>query len=66
MTPSPSSVTLAVLVTSIRGKGSIVISVASSVVFPSLSSPSSDVSVTFPELPGVPPATDTLLDILLV
>ena len=64
--PSPLSVTVAVLVTSRSGSGSIAVSVASSVVLPSLSLPSSDVSVTLPVFPGVPPATRTLLDIILV
>ena len=40
------SVTVAVLVASIAGAGDIAVSVASSVVFPSVSSPSSDVSDT--------------------
>ena len=56
----------AVFVTSSKATESIDVSVESFIVLPSLSSPSSEVSVTLPVFPGVPPATRTLLDILLV
>ena len=46
------SFTVAVLVTSIDGFAETSVIVASSVVFPSLSSPSSEVSVTLFVLPG--------------
>ena len=52
---------VAVLVTSIDGELVIDISVTSSVVFPSLSSPSSEVSVTFLDCPGDEEVTKTLL-----
>ena len=55
------SVIVAVLVTSIDGELVIDISVASSVVFPSVSSPSSEVSVTFLDWPGEEAVTKTLL-----
>ena len=65
-TPSPLSVIAAVLVTSIDGVLLIVMSVVSSVVLPSLSSPSSEVSVTLLLCPGLLPVTKTLLLILPV
>ena len=46
------SFTVAVFVTSIDGFAETSVMVASSVVFPSLSSPSSEVSVTLFEFPG--------------
>ena len=46
------SFTVAVLVTSIEGFAETSVIVSSSVVFPSLSSPSSEVSVTLFEFPG--------------
>ena len=52
---------VAVLVTSIDGELVIDISVTSSVVLPSLSSPSSEVSVTFLACPGEEAVTKTLL-----
>ena len=58
--PSPSSVTEAVFVTSISGTGSISTSVESSVVFPSVSSPSSEMSVTLLLCPGEDAVTVTL------
>ena len=51
--PSPLSVTVPSLVTSIEGLGVISTTVGSLVVFPSPSLPLSDTSVTSPLLPGV-------------
>ena len=61
--PSPLSVTVAVLVTSIPGEAVILTIVGSSVVFPSVSSPSSEVSVTSLEFPGDDAVTTTVLDV---
>ena len=62
--PSPLlSVTVAVLVASISGEAVIVTIVGSSVVFPSVSSPSSEVSVTSPMFPGDDAVTLTVFDV---
>ena len=55
------SFTTAVLVTSIEESELVKTTVASFVVLPSVSSPSSDTSVTSLLLPGVLAVTDTLL-----
>ena len=51
------------MVTSIDGVGSIIVTVGSSVVFPSVSSPSSEVSLTFPVSP---PAFAVTVAVLLI
>ena len=57
------SVTVATLVTSIDGDAVNVVSVGSSEVFPSESSPSSDLSKASFVLPGLLPVSDTTLEI---
>ena len=57
--------TVAVLVTSIAGEAVISTTVASFVVLPSVSSPSSEVSVTSFVLPGEDAVTTTLFCTLL-
>ena len=61
--PSPLSVIVAVLVTSIPGVDEISTIVASFVVLPSVSSPSSEVSVTSLLFPGEEAVTSTLFEI---
>lgn len=61
--PSPLSVIVTVLVASIPGVEEISTIVASSVVLPSVSSPSSDVSVTSLFFPGEEAVTTTLFEI---
>ena len=56
------SVTVAVLVASMAGDLDKVVSVGSSIVLPSLSSPSSEVSVALLVLPGLLAAPYTLLN----
>ena len=56
------SVTVATLVTSIDGEAVNVVSVGSSMVFPSVSSPSSDLSKPSLVLPGLLPVRETTLD----
>ena len=58
--------TVAVLVTSIAASEAVVITVWSSKVFPSVSSPSSDVSETLLVFPGLLRVTKTLFWILPV
>ena len=60
------SVTVAVFVTSIFGKETIETTVGSFIVFPSVSSPSSEVSLTLFDWPGVLAVTIALLEILPV
>ena len=55
------SVTVATLVTSTLPADSVVTMVGSSTVFPSLSSPSSDVSVTLFVCPGEEAVAETML-----
>ena len=61
--PSPLSVIVAVFVTSIPGVDETSVTVGSFVVLPSVSSPSSEVSVTSFVLPGEEAVTTTLLEI---
>ena len=62
-TPSPLSVTVAVLVASIPGEAVILTTVGSLVVLLSVSSPSSEVSVTSSVFPGEEAVANTVLDV---
>ncbi len=61
--PSPLSVSVAVLVASIPGEAVILTTVGSLVVLLSVSSPSSEVSVTSFVLPGEDAVANTILDV---
>ena len=61
--PSPLSITAAVFVASTPGNAVILTRVGSSLVLPSLSSPSSEVSVTSLVFPGEDAVTTTVLDV---
>ncbi len=63
-TPSPLSVTVAVLVASIPGEAVILTTVGSLVVLLSVSSPSSEVSVTSSVFPAEEAVANTVLDVL--
>ena len=63
MFPSPLSVTVAVLVASIPGEAVILTTVGSLVVLLSVSSPSSEVSVTSSVFPAEEAVANTVLEI---
>ena len=63
ITPSPLSVIVTVFVASIPGDDEISTTVGSFVVLPSVSSPSSEVSVTSFVFPGEEAVTSTLFEI---
>ncbi len=61
--PSPLSVTTAVFIASTPGNAVMLTRVGSSLVLPSLSSPSSEVSVTSLEFPGEDAVASTVLEV---